>query len=232
VTISTNLSMNFGGNYLERLVRSGVDKLEVALDGASAETYAKYRVRGDFNLVRKNVRQIAAIKRALGARTPELQWKFVEFDHNRHETSAVPALYKEWSFDSYLIDIDRVDTRVEAARKSRFLRKEACFFPFSTMIVLVDGTVLPCCSYQQTVWGLGNALESDIRSLWNTEAYRVLRKGFARSGYGAFMHPSCRSCLRGGSQKAVRNPDRSQESLIQVCAPGGATVAEPPEEDA
>jgi radical SAM protein with 4Fe4S-binding SPASM domain len=224
VTISTNLSIKFGGEYLERLVRSGVDKLMVALDGASSETYAMYRVGGDFGLVRENVKKIAAIKRTLGVSTPELQWKFVEFDHNRHEIFVVPELYKEWGFDSYLIDVDRVDARVEAARKSRFVRKEACFFPYSTMVVLVDGRVLPCCSYQQTAWHLGNALESDIRSLWNTASYRALRRGFARRNYGAFMHPSCRSCLRGGPQETIPSADPAQASLVQVSGPGGARV--------
>jgi radical SAM protein with 4Fe4S-binding SPASM domain len=222
VTISTNLSIHFSDESLERLVRSGVDKLVVALDGASPETYPIYRVRGDFGLVTGNVQKIAAIKRKLRTRTPELQWKFIEFDHNRHEVSAVPELYKKWGFDSYTIDVDRVDARVEAGRKSRFHRKEACFFPYSTMVVFVDGRVLPCCSYQETDWNLGNALNSDIRALWNTASYQALRRGFARRGYGDFMNPSCRACF-GGSQDTTPETDPAEAPFIQISGPGGGT---------
>jgi MoaA/NifB/PqqE/SkfB family radical SAM enzyme len=198
VTISTNLAMKLSEETLQGLVKSGLDKLMVSLDGATSETYRQYRVGGNFELVRENVKRLAAIKDQLGSRTPEIQWKFIEFEHNRSEVSVVPSLYRKWGFDSYRIDFDRKDTRVEDVARSRYARKESCFWLYSTIAVDVDGTVQPCCSFRlSTDWHLGDALVSDIRLLWNSPAYQSLRKGFGRVNYGGSMHPTCRLCFSG-----------------------------------
>jgi MoaA/NifB/PqqE/SkfB family radical SAM enzyme len=61
--ISTNLNI-FNKEKAERLVASGLDYLTLSIDGASQETYSKYRVGGDFNKVLENVTLIVAAKKA------------------------------------------------------------------------------------------------------------------------------------------------------------------------
>ena len=43
IRLSTNLSIPFTDDYIDRLVRSGVDELIVSLDGTTPETYSHYR---------------------------------------------------------------------------------------------------------------------------------------------------------------------------------------------
>jgi len=203
VTIATNLSLPLNEEFLRDLVKSGLDKLMVSLDGASSHTYEQYRVKGKYELVKTNVQRLASLKRELRSNTPNILWKFIVFEHNRHEASLVPALYKEFGFDSYRIDTDRGHRSVVRSRQSLFAKQQACFWPYSTMVLDVDGTVNPCCSFAETDWQLGNALASDIRLLWNSETYKALRRGFGRKNYGDFMHPVCRVCT-GGAQELVK----------------------------
>jgi radical SAM protein with 4Fe4S-binding SPASM domain len=201
-TIATNFSLPLKDEFLTRLVKSGLDKLMVSLDGITSDTYEQYRVAGNCELVKSNVQRLASIKRQLGAKTPEIVWKFIVFDHNRHEASRVPILYKDFGFDSYRIDVDRDAQSVVNDRKSAYAKRQSCFFLYSTMVVDADGTANPCCSFWETDWQLGNVLESDIRLLWNSEPYRALRRGFGRKNYGSSMHPVCRVCF-GGEPKLV-----------------------------
>jgi len=208
VTISTNLSLDLGDEYLEALVGSGLDKLIVALDGIDKETYEKYRVNGKYELVTENVRRLAEIKRKYCSNTPELQWKFIVFDHNIGQMSQVPILYKQLGFDSYRIDFNRDNAGIVEKAKSRFSKKRSCFWLYSTIRVDVDGSVYPCCSYTGLAdWQIGNALMSDARLLWNGPSYIGLRRGFGRSDYGRFMHPTCQVCFGGKAPEVSRSED-------------------------
>ena len=83
--ISTNLSLKLDDVYIDRLIDSGLTMLSVACDGASRETYEKYRVGGDFDLVMNNMRRFIARKRERGLQYPLIEWRFLVFSHNEHE---------------------------------------------------------------------------------------------------------------------------------------------------
>lgn len=70
---------------LDALVRYRLRELRCSIDGASQETYARYRIGGDFDHVIDNLRRLNETKRRLGVRYPKLTWQFVVFGHNEHE---------------------------------------------------------------------------------------------------------------------------------------------------
>ena len=99
IRLSTNLSLNLSDDYIERLVRSGLTELIVSLDGTSPETYSKYRIKGEFDLVRRNMKRIQETKARLGMTTPEVVWQFLVFKHNEHEIGQAQAEYRDWGAD-------------------------------------------------------------------------------------------------------------------------------------
>jgi MoaA/NifB/PqqE/SkfB family radical SAM enzyme len=92
--LSSNLSLRIP-NLGERLVAAGTGKLIVSLDGTTAESYERYRVRGDFELVLANMREIVAARRRMGSKTPIVEWQFVVFKHNEHERAVACAMARE-----------------------------------------------------------------------------------------------------------------------------------------
>jgi MoaA/NifB/PqqE/SkfB family radical SAM enzyme len=70
---------------LEGLVKYRVRKLTCSIDGASPESYRKYRVRGDFDTVIRNIETINSYKRSHRTDFPQLTWQFVVFGHNERE---------------------------------------------------------------------------------------------------------------------------------------------------
>jgi MoaA/NifB/PqqE/SkfB family radical SAM enzyme len=51
----TNFSLKQKAEFFEKLVLSGLHQLVISADGASKETYEKYRVKGNFNWVIDNI---------------------------------------------------------------------------------------------------------------------------------------------------------------------------------
>jgi len=78
---STN-GLAFSEEQVRRLVRSGIDEVTFSIDGATAESYVKYRRRGDFDKALRNLRFATDEKRASGRDVPFINWRYILFTHN------------------------------------------------------------------------------------------------------------------------------------------------------
>jgi radical SAM protein with 4Fe4S-binding SPASM domain len=196
VSFPTNLSMPLNQSLIDELVKSGLDSMFVSLDGATEETYSKYRVGGNFERVLSNVRSIADAKQKYGVKRPKIIWKFIVFDHNKHELGKVKKLYKKLGFDDYELVQDLRSSKSKANRQkyNQHMRRSSkgCFWLWHTIIIGWDGEVFPCCINRS--FSLGNAIKNDVRSIWRSEEYRVLRQGFSGKDNPA-MNAICRKCM-------------------------------------
>ena len=78
---STN-GLAFTEEQVRRLVHSGIDEVTFSIDGATAESYATYRKRGDFEKAIRNLRAAADEKRRAGRDLPCINWRYILFTHN------------------------------------------------------------------------------------------------------------------------------------------------------
>ncbi len=76
---------NVREEVLEGLVKYRVRLLSCSIDGATPESYRKYRVRGNFDAVIRNIETINSYKRRYQSDFPGLRWQFIVFGHNEHE---------------------------------------------------------------------------------------------------------------------------------------------------
>ncbi|HWF84040.1 MAG TPA: radical SAM protein [Vicinamibacterales bacterium] len=65
-----------------RLVHSGIDEVTFSIDGATPESYVKYRQRGRFDVAIANLRAMADEKRKSGRDLPFLNWRYILFVWN------------------------------------------------------------------------------------------------------------------------------------------------------
>jgi hypothetical protein len=68
-----------------RLVHSGIDEVTFSIDGASQDTYVRYRQRGDFAKALANLRAMADEKARHGRDVPHLNWRYILFKWNDHD---------------------------------------------------------------------------------------------------------------------------------------------------
>ena len=78
---STN-GLAFTEEAVKRLVHSGIDEITFSIDGATAESYVKYRQRGDFGKAIRNLGIAAKEKRDTGRDVPHINWRYILFSHN------------------------------------------------------------------------------------------------------------------------------------------------------
>jgi Radical SAM superfamily len=167
---------------LEGLVKYGFRRLSCSIDGATPETYSKYRVGGDFHAVLENVRKINALKSEYGTPYPRLTWQFVVFSHNRHEREAAKRLAERLGMkfvakSSWSEDSPGVDPPSRRAYRERYgveYTRGLCHQLWVLPQINWDGRVLGCC---RNFWGEfgGNAFTDGILAVSNRERMEYAR---------------------------------------------------------
>ncbi len=74
-----------------RLVHSGIDEVTFSIDGASQETFVRYRQRGKFDLAIATLRAMAEEKSKSGRDVPHLNWRYILFKWNDHDEEMARA---------------------------------------------------------------------------------------------------------------------------------------------
>lgn len=107
---------------LEGLVKYRLRRLTCSIDGASPETYAVYRRRGDFDTVIRNIKTINFYKKRNNSDLPRLRWQFVVFGHNEHEIPVARKMAHELDMEFWLKL--SWDNHFSPIRDKEFVRKE------------------------------------------------------------------------------------------------------------
>ena len=78
---STN-GLAFTEEKVRQLARSGIDEVTFSIDGASQETYVKYRQRGNFDKAIANLRALLDERAKTGRDVPFVNWRYILFNWN------------------------------------------------------------------------------------------------------------------------------------------------------
>ncbi|MCD4653487.1 SPASM domain-containing protein [bacterium] len=206
------------------LILSGVDEIGVSIDGATEETYRKYRVGGDFDLALTNLRSLVNRRDELNSKTPKIRWQVLLNHYTENETDEVIALARDVGVDSVmfvpiLIDISRMFThspmeRME--RDSKWLPENPewsiydletgrlkgdsgfCSKLWDSMVIHPDGAISPCCAVIDPKDDFGHFPgDGRFHRVWNNSAYKNARKRMS----GRDKSPGktvCEHCLKHG----------------------------------
>lgn len=204
ITLSTNLSIKLTDDYIERLVKSGLDSMIVSLDGVTEETYTKYRRNGNLALVRENIMRIHQAKQRLGSQTPEVVWQFLVFRHNEHEIDAARAAYKLWGANTLTLQgaempLDEYRDGLEPStlpeyniyhpdhpgfRAAEDYSKSgrACSWLYGAFVLNPNGKVSPCCAVPAERHDFSSYTASGgFLEAWNSSKFKQARSLFVRS---------------------------------------------------
>jgi len=114
---STN-GLAFKEEAARRLVRSGIDEVTFSIDGASQETYARYRQRGRFDVAVANLRAMVDEKRKAGRDVPVVNWRYILFTWNDSDEEMQRA--REMAAD---MGVDRLTWEITDHPEEAFSRR-------------------------------------------------------------------------------------------------------------
>lgn len=209
--IGTILSSNL--NHLDEklakeLIHSGLDILVISLDGASQESYQRYRKKGSFDTAIKNIGQLVKIKKENNKKSPLIELQCLVMKHNEHELEKLKNLSKKLGTDYikftpfYVYDdkyLDWLPTNKKFRFKSYNVTKVSpetnpCFWLWGSLNVRWDGSIVPCC-IQEFDLNYGNIFQEPLENIWNNKIFQASREVFKKDQKSKIVTP-CHKCCR------------------------------------
>jgi radical SAM protein with 4Fe4S-binding SPASM domain len=197
----------------EEIVRSGLSRLIISIDGIKQETYEDYRIHGQVEKVFHGTKCIIQAKRDLNSKTPHVIWQFLVTGKNEHEIEDLKKLAQEFAIDELRLksiqvyDFENGNSLIPQNEKySRYRRlsngkykmkaglSNHCWRMWSSSVLTWDGIVVPCCFDKDAKHQLGKLNESNFNTIWKSQRYKSLRKQILTARQEVDI---CKNCSEG-----------------------------------
>jgi radical SAM protein with 4Fe4S-binding SPASM domain len=205
----------------EEVVAAGLDQIIFSMDGTNQETYEKYRVGGNYNLVIETLGRLSKAKDKLKSRTPLIELQFLVFKHNQDEIDQLIQIAKKHKVNriafksvqvysaeqaqEFLPDDEHL-TRYSYDGESYEMKSEMenwCRRLWMNSTINWDGSVSPCCFDKDADYAFGNIFDNGaaFNDIWRNQNYMNFRKKVMKNRKNIDM---CSNCTEGMKQPYVR----------------------------
>jgi len=208
---SSNAQLLTNNDLCERLLKSGLSTLIMALDSLNETKYNNFRRGGDFSKAINGIQNIVNMKKNIGSKTL-LNLRMVMTKENENEVDAITRFAKETGVDKFTIKTvnpncqshDFVDDEnvmpsnpkyrrylYEPNSCKRIISKSPCNRVWKMTSIYSNGDVVPCCYDYNSDMKIGNILDNPLTEIWMGEEYKKLRKKIFEGNYKI---PICDVC--------------------------------------
>ncbi|ATX78638.1 radical SAM additional 4Fe4S-binding SPASM domain-containing protein [Mariprofundus aestuarium] len=184
IDLATNASL-FSETLLSELVAAGLDRINISLEGMSAEQYKKTAlVDFDFDHLVAMVRWLYAhrgdcevtVKIPSSCIEEDQKQTFFDTFGDHCDRIFIEDLSPIWpNFD--VEEHAGVEFNEEVGQYSQQLKvKDVCSYIFYSAVINSDGTVSACCPDWSQGLVIGDLGTESLKEIWNSEAFYELRK--------------------------------------------------------
>ncbi len=193
VMTSTNAHF-INADNAEAIVKSGLDKLIISMDGVTDDVYRIYRQGGDIEKVKNAVKSIAFEKERQRKKTPIVELQYLVLSHNEHQMAEAKYLKKALGADkltfktAQIYDVNANSTLLPKQKAySRYKLNKAgqyelknrkqfgCYKMWQSAVITWKGDVVPCCYDKDALHDMGNIRERSLKDIWKSEKYKTFR---------------------------------------------------------
>lgn len=220
--VSSNLNI-LNEKDAETLVKSGLDRLIISLDGTKSETYEGYRKGGNYHRVIANIKLLVRKKAEMRSSRPRIIWQFLVFKHNVQDIPEIKRMAKQLRVDGidifggnlggprqtpyigdegteelaskWLFPDRRFKGQFDYFSNPNYLNRNRCYFLWKTLTINWDGSISPCCCVYDPSTDFGNIKEEEFHQIWNNDLFKSSRTLFRKNKASLQKaHTICASC--------------------------------------
>ncbi|MCX6286264.1 MAG: radical SAM/SPASM domain-containing protein [Bacteroidetes bacterium] len=210
------VSSSTNGHFLDKdnataIVKSGLNRLIISVDGTDQQAYEAYRVGGSLNKVIEGIKTLAEAKMSAGSKTPEIIIQFLVLKSNQHQIKDIRKKGIEWGGNKVkiktaqfydfkngnpLMPYEGKYSRYSGSRQMRLKNTlpKHCFRMWSSCVITWDGKVVPCCFDKDAHHMLGDLKDRNFREIWQSREYYDYRQMILRHREQIDI---CQNCTEG-----------------------------------
>ena len=199
------------GHFLEKekcreIIKGGLDRIVISLDGLDDQTYSFYRVGGNFDKVVEGIATLAATRRELRASNPLIVLQFLVNRQNENQIEELPHFAKKCGADMVQVKTMQVYgdslsddflplnprynryAKSNARQKKQNNRWRSCFRLWSHVVYTSDGRLVPCCYDKVPDHSLAN---TKGENLWFSPQLNQFRQNVLTNRQGVAICSNC-----------------------------------------
>lgn len=194
----------------DKIIRSGLSKLIISVDGTNQETYSEYRKNGNLESVIEGIENVTDAKKKYSS-SLKIELQFLVNRFNEHQVPEIKKLAAKVQATLKLKSmqiINNSDIGSWLPSKRRFRRyktyeggyiiknslPDRCARLWFNPVVTWDGKVVPCCFDKNAEYVMGDLNKESFREIWEGPKYTMFRKSILT---GRNMIEMCRNCTSG-----------------------------------
>ena len=175
---------------LNAMVDYSFKVIQLSIDGASHESYAKYRIGGNFDNVIDNIKKLIEIKKQKNSNYPQIRWQYVINEYNELEVGkakeiasklGIPIHFKlNWDRNYIPKNTEYLKAETKLQRltrdemeqkiKSDYLGEIICGDMFHAPQINWNGDLLGCCEMTFSPYKI-NAFETSLEDALKSEEF-------------------------------------------------------------
>jgi len=194
--INTNATL-LTEDMSRKLIESGLTRIRIGFDGATADTYERIRIGANFHKVKQNILNFIRIRDEMGTKFPIVRISCVHISENDKEIQDFIAFWKPHveyvsiqRYKPHEFTLERERDKMGAGEQ--VIENVKCSQPFERLYIRGNGDVHACCSM---VYGprVGSIFESSISDIWNSDKMKLLRWQLKNGEWDDI--PTCKECM-------------------------------------
>lgn len=224
---STNAHVFSDKENAEKLIKSGIDSIILAIDGIKQNTYEFFRQSGNLETAMEGARNIVAAKKALNSQSPLINLRFIVTKHNENEIPELREIARTLGVDTLSLKTLNPYESYAELREDRFEffegilpteekyqrykynrdenglqripRPPPCHKLWDCMAIRWNG-VVPICTYDyREKIVIGNLRDQSVKDIWGSALIRSFRKRFKNDYRQIDLCNNCTFAFKGGS---------------------------------
>ena len=217
--VSTN-AQALNRSMAEALVKSGLNRIIVSIDGFSEESYAAYRVGGSLHKALEGLQHLANAKAELHSRI-RIELQVLRLRSNEHEWDWIKKNYKKlgathlvfktaqlYNFEHGhpLMPTNERYSRYRKTADGTYVHKSSplhstpytihrafgalCLRLWSGCVITTSGDILPCCYDKDHRHALGNITTQSLSDIFHSKKANALRRCILKG----HLPEMCKNC--------------------------------------
>lgn len=165
------------------ILEGGFDEIIFSVDGANKETYENIRLKSNYDIAIKNIKRFLSLKYTLKLERPKTILQTIIMKDTKDQIGAIVDMWHPLVDEVKVVPVNEYGSisGLSLVHGDRDSHKISCSLLRFSMSVLWNGDVTICCNDIGGELVIGNALENELGSLWNSsklnEIRRIHRKG-------------------------------------------------------
>ena len=192
-----------------QLMKAGLSRIIVSIDGLVEESYGTYRVGGSLQKALDGLAFLRQVKERMRSPT-HIELQMLRLKSNENEWSTISQQYKELGADSLtfktaqlynyehghpLMPSDSRYSRYKIGKDGLYHIKHqpnrSCHRLWTGCVITVSGDVLPCCYDKESRFAYGNIYQNDLATIYQGEKANRFRKTILQKRFRPAICSNC-----------------------------------------